>query len=53
MHKYMDDIIAVLILIMLFVLLLTGLNGEVKTLFAGTVGIIIRGIYDRVKHKGG
>jgi len=53
MHKYMDDIIAVLILIMLFVLLLTGLNGEVKTLFAGTVGVILRGIYDRVKHKGG
>ena len=53
MHKYMDDILTGLILIMLFVLLLTGIDGEVKTAFALTIGIIIRGIYERVKTKGG
>jgi len=53
MYKYMDDCIVALVLIMLFVLLLTGINSEVKTLFAGTVGVIIRGVYERVKHKGG
>jgi len=53
MHKYVDDCIAALILIMLFVLLLTGIDGEVKTLFAGTIGVIIRGVYERVKHKRG
>lgn len=40
-----------LILIMLFILLLTGIDGEVKTLFAATVGWIVKSGVSRVRGK--
>jgi len=52
MHKYMDDIITFTILVMLFVLMITGIDGEVKTAFALCIGIIVRGIWERAKGGG-
>jgi len=39
----------VLILAMLFTLLLSGIDGEVKTLFAATIGWIIKSGVSRVR----
>ena len=40
-----------LILIMLFILLITGIDGEVKTLFATTIGWIIKSGVTRIRGK--
>lgn len=40
-----------LILMMLFILLLTGIDGEVKTLFATTIGWVIKSGVSRIKGK--
>jgi hypothetical protein len=55
--SYLDDLrellvdfgIPVLLLVILTVLLLTGINSEVKTLFAATVGWLIKSGVSRVK----
>ena len=38
-----------LILVMLFILLMTGIDGEVKTLFATTIGWIIKSGVSRIR----
>ena len=38
-----------LILIMLFILMLTGIDGEVKTLFATVIGWIVKGGVSRAR----
>ena len=38
-----------LVLVMLFVLLLTGIDGEVKTLFAGIIGWMTKSGVSRVR----
>lgn len=40
-----------LVLVMLFILLLTGIDGEVKALFATVIGWIIKSGVSRVRSK--
>ncbi len=46
-----DFVLPALILAMLFTLLLTGIDGEVKTLFATVLGWIVKGGVSRVRGK--
>ena len=49
----MDDILVALVIIVCMVLLLTGIDGEVKAILALAAGWIFRRGYTTIKHKGG
>ena len=51
MYKYADEFIALFIIALLFVLIITGIDGEVKSLFAASIGLIMKAIYDRLRGR--